>query len=64
MLNFDSGKSDSIYSSQEESSTSEDLKALHQEYYMSSEDDCLPCQQGLECDKEGEEDDDLYKIYS
>ncbi|KAH0765000.1 hypothetical protein KY285_000871 [Solanum tuberosum] len=64
MLNYDSGKSDSDYSSQEESSTSEDLKALHQEDYMSSEDDCLPCQQGLECDKEGEEEDDLYKIYS
>ncbi|KAH0672465.1 hypothetical protein KY290_024700 [Solanum tuberosum] len=64
MLNSDPGKSDSNYSSQEESSTSEDLKALHQEDYMSSEEDCLPCQQGLECDKEGEEEDDLYKIYS
>ncbi|KAG5591788.1 hypothetical protein H5410_042302 [Solanum commersonii] len=30
----------------------------------SSEEDCLPCQQGLECDKEGEEEDDIYKIYS
>ncbi|KAG5572754.1 hypothetical protein H5410_062520 [Solanum commersonii] len=51
MLNSDSRKSYSNYSSQEESSTSEDLKALHQEDYMSSEEDCLPCQQGLECDK-------------
>ncbi|KAG5589785.1 hypothetical protein H5410_040299 [Solanum commersonii] len=31
---------------------------------MSSDEDCLPCQQGLECDKEAEEEDDLYKIYS
>ncbi|KAG5572213.1 hypothetical protein H5410_061979 [Solanum commersonii] len=54
MLNSDSGKSDSEYSSQGESSTSEGLKALHQEDYMSSEEDFLPCQQGLECDKEGE----------
>uniref|UniRef100_M1DS21 Uncharacterized protein n=1 Tax=Solanum tuberosum TaxID=4113 RepID=M1DS21_SOLTU len=30
---------------------------------MSSDDDCLPCQQGLNCKNEGEEDD-LYKIYS
>ncbi|KAH0773880.1 hypothetical protein KY290_011017 [Solanum tuberosum] len=56
-------KSETGYSSQEESSTSEDLKALQQEKYISSEDESLPCKQGLECDKEGEEDD-LYKIYS
>ncbi|KAG5580726.1 hypothetical protein H5410_051353 [Solanum commersonii] len=30
---------------------------------MSSEEDCLHCQQGLECDKDGEEED-IYKIYS
>ncbi|KAG5605044.1 hypothetical protein H5410_026536 [Solanum commersonii] len=58
------GKSDSNYSSQEESSASEDLKALHQEDYMSSKENCLPYQQGLECNKEGEKEDDLYKIYS
>ncbi|KAG5586247.1 hypothetical protein H5410_046681 [Solanum commersonii] len=34
MLNYDSGKSETKYSSHEESSTSEDLKALHQEDYM------------------------------
>ncbi|KAG5570700.1 hypothetical protein H5410_060466 [Solanum commersonii] len=49
--------------SHEESSTSEDLKAFHQKDYISSDDDCLPCQQGLSCENEGEEDD-LYKIYS
>ncbi|KAG5590474.1 hypothetical protein H5410_040988 [Solanum commersonii] len=63
MLNSDSGKSEAEYSSHEESSTSEDLKALHQEDYMSSDDDCLPCQQGLSCEMKGDEDD-LYKIYS
>ncbi|KAG5590997.1 hypothetical protein H5410_041511 [Solanum commersonii] len=63
MLNFDSGKSETRYSSHEESSTSDDLKALYQEEYISSNDDCLPCQQGLNCENEGEEDD-LYKIYS
>uniref|UniRef100_M1DN41 Uncharacterized protein n=1 Tax=Solanum tuberosum TaxID=4113 RepID=M1DN41_SOLTU len=63
MLNSDSGKSETGYSSHEESSTSEDLKALHQEDYMSSDDDCLPCQQGLNYENEGEEVD-LYKIYS
>ncbi|KAG5586252.1 hypothetical protein H5410_046686 [Solanum commersonii] len=63
MLNFDSGKSETEYSSHNESSTSKDLKALHQEDYMSSYDDCLPCQQVLSCENEGEEDD-LYKIYS
>ncbi|KAG5619543.1 hypothetical protein H5410_004761 [Solanum commersonii] len=56
-LNSDSGKSESEYSGQEESSTSEDLKAPQQEDYMSSEDECLPCQQGMECDKDSEEDD-------
>jgi len=44
MLNSGSEESGSDYSSQEESSTSEDLKALHQEGYMSSEEDCLPFQ--------------------
>ncbi|KAG5580073.1 hypothetical protein H5410_050700 [Solanum commersonii] len=62
-LNFDSGKSEIEYSSHEESSTSEDLKSLHQEDYMSSDDNCLLCQQGLSCENEGEEDD-LCKIYS
>ncbi|KAG5581069.1 hypothetical protein H5410_051696 [Solanum commersonii] len=60
-LRGDSHKAE--YSSHEESSTSEDLKALHQEDYMLSDDDCLPCQQRLSCEKEGEEND-LYKIYS
>ncbi|KAG5609736.1 hypothetical protein H5410_021017 [Solanum commersonii] len=63
MLNSDSGKSKTEYSSQEDSSTSKDLKALQQEDYMSSEGECLPCQQGMECNKDGEEDD-LNKIYS
>ncbi|KAG5570732.1 hypothetical protein H5410_060498 [Solanum commersonii] len=62
MLNFDLEKSETGYSSQEKSSTSEDLKAFQQEEYMSLEDECLPCQQGLECDKEREEYN-LYKIY-
>ncbi|KAG5599852.1 hypothetical protein H5410_031222 [Solanum commersonii] len=48
--------------SSKESSTSEDLKALKQEdLYKTSEDECLPCQQGLKCEAE---EDDLYKIYS
>ncbi|KAG5630647.1 hypothetical protein H5410_002364 [Solanum commersonii] len=63
MLNSDSGRSESEDSSSEESSTSEDLKALHQEDYITSEDECSPCQQGLQCEKD-EEEDDLYKIYS
>ncbi|KAG5590988.1 hypothetical protein H5410_041502 [Solanum commersonii] len=41
MLNSDSGKIETDYSSHEESSTSEDLKALHQEDYLTSDDDCL-----------------------
>ncbi|KAG5571216.1 hypothetical protein H5410_060982 [Solanum commersonii] len=64
MLNSDSGTSETEYSSHKEYSTSEDLKALHQEDYMPSDEDCLPCHQGLECEKEGEKEDDLYKIYS
>ncbi|KAG5571045.1 hypothetical protein H5410_060811 [Solanum commersonii] len=62
LLNSNSGKSETEYNSSEESSTSEDLKALHQEDCMSS-DDCLPCQQGINCGNEGEEYD-LYTIYS
>uniref|UniRef100_M1DSA0 Uncharacterized protein n=1 Tax=Solanum tuberosum TaxID=4113 RepID=M1DSA0_SOLTU len=62
MLNSDSGRSESNNNSSEESSTSEDLKALQQEDYMTSEDQCSPCQQGLQCEKE--EEDDLYEIYS
>ncbi|KAG5621592.1 hypothetical protein H5410_006810 [Solanum commersonii] len=60
MLNSDSGTS-SEYSSREYSSTSEDLKALQQEEYGTSEDECSPCQQGMACEKDDE--DDLYKIY-
>ncbi|KAG5572760.1 hypothetical protein H5410_062526 [Solanum commersonii] len=60
MLNSDS-ESGSEYSSREGSSTSEDLRALQQEDYLTSEDDCSPCQQGMTCEKD--EEDDLYKIY-
>ncbi|KAG5582689.1 hypothetical protein H5410_053316, partial [Solanum commersonii] len=60
MLNSDSG-SGTEYSSEGESSTSEDLKALQQEDCLTSEDDCSPCQQGMTCEKD--EEDDLYKIY-
>ncbi|KAG5615832.1 hypothetical protein H5410_015656 [Solanum commersonii] len=60
MLNSDSG-SGSEYNSREYSSTSEDLKALQQEEYGTSEDECSPCQQGMACEKDDE--DDLYKIY-
>ncbi|KAH0635736.1 hypothetical protein KY289_035651 [Solanum tuberosum] len=63
MLNSDSERSESGDSSNEDSSTSEDLKALQQEDYITSEDECSPCQQGLQCEKD-EEGDDLYKIYS
>ncbi|KAG5632037.1 hypothetical protein H5410_003754 [Solanum commersonii] len=38
-----------------------DLKALQQEDYLTSEDECSPCQQGIACKKD--EEDDLYKIY-
>ncbi|KAG5611426.1 hypothetical protein H5410_022707 [Solanum commersonii] len=48
--------------SREYSSTSEDLKALQQEEYLTSEDECSPCQQGMACEKDDDEDD-LYKIY-
>ncbi|KAG5573150.1 hypothetical protein H5410_062916 [Solanum commersonii] len=60
MLNSDS-ESGSEYSRREYSSTSEDLKALQQEEYLTSEDECSPCQQGMACEREDE--DDLYKIY-
>ncbi|KAG5572773.1 hypothetical protein H5410_062539 [Solanum commersonii] len=60
MLNSDS-ESGSAYNSREYSSTSEDLKALQQEEYLTSEDECSPCQQGMTCEKDDE--DDLYKIY-
>ncbi|KAG5631077.1 hypothetical protein H5410_002794, partial [Solanum commersonii] len=60
MLNFDSG-SGIEYSSEEESSTSEDLKALQQEDYLTFEDECSHCQQGMVCEKD--EEDNLYKIY-
>ncbi|KAG5631797.1 hypothetical protein H5410_003514 [Solanum commersonii] len=46
----------------EYSSTSEDLKALQQEEYLTSEDECSPCQQGMACEKD-DDGDDLYKIY-
>ncbi|KAG5616231.1 hypothetical protein H5410_016055 [Solanum commersonii] len=59
MLNSDS-ESSTEYSS-EESSISEDFEALQQEYYLTSEDECSPCQQGMTCEKD--EEDDLYKIY-
>ncbi|KAG5631645.1 hypothetical protein H5410_003362 [Solanum commersonii] len=43
MLNSDSG-SGTKYSSEGESSTSEDLKTLQQEDYLTSENECSPCQ--------------------
>ncbi|KAG5587048.1 hypothetical protein H5410_047482 [Solanum commersonii] len=61
MLNSDS-ESDLAYSNREYSSTSEDLKALQQEEYLTSEDECSPCQQGMACEKD-DDGDDLYKIY-
>ncbi|KAG5579249.1 hypothetical protein H5410_049876 [Solanum commersonii] len=61
MLNSDS-ESGSVYSSREYSSTSEDLKALQQEEYLTSEDECSPCQQGMACENDDDRDD-LYKIY-
>ncbi|KAG5601038.1 hypothetical protein H5410_032408 [Solanum commersonii] len=57
MLSSDS-ESGSEYSSREESSTSEDLRALQQEDYLTSKDECSPCQQGMACEKD--EEDDLY----
>ncbi|KAG5609780.1 hypothetical protein H5410_021061 [Solanum commersonii] len=63
MVNSNSEKSGSESSSNEGSSTSEDLKALQQEDYITSENECSPCQQGIACEKEDDEDD-LYKIYA
>ncbi|KAH0644827.1 hypothetical protein KY284_032711 [Solanum tuberosum] len=63
MLNSNSEGSESGSSSDRGSSTSEDLKALQQEDYMTSEDECSPCQQGMTYEK-GDDEDDLYKIYS
>ncbi|KAG5585429.1 hypothetical protein H5410_045863, partial [Solanum commersonii] len=60
MLNSDSG-SGTKYGSEAEASTSEDLKTLQQEDYLSSKDECSPCQQGMVCEKD--EEDNLYKIY-
>ncbi|KAG5581150.1 hypothetical protein H5410_051777 [Solanum commersonii] len=54
---------DKVHLAWEESSTSEDLKALQQENYLTSEDECSPCQQGMACEKDDNEEDDLYKIY-
>ncbi|KAG5576987.1 hypothetical protein H5410_057121 [Solanum commersonii] len=62
MLNSNSERSESEGSSSG-SSTSEDLKALQEEDYMTSEDECSPCQQGMAYEKDDDEDD-LYKIYS
>ncbi|KAG5570656.1 hypothetical protein H5410_060422 [Solanum commersonii] len=61
MLNSGSNKSKSKDNSSG-SSTSEDLKALQKENFMTSEDECSPCQQGLACEKDDDEDD-FYKIY-
>ncbi|KAH0742967.1 hypothetical protein KY290_030960 [Solanum tuberosum] len=59
------GRSESDYSgSERSSSTSEDLKALQQRDYITSEDDCSPCQQGMVCEKDLNEEDDLYKNYA
>ncbi|KAG5572449.1 hypothetical protein H5410_062215 [Solanum commersonii] len=46
----------------EGSSASEDFKALQQEDFATSEDECSPCQQGMTCERE-EDEDNLYKIY-
>ncbi|KAG5576983.1 hypothetical protein H5410_057117 [Solanum commersonii] len=62
MLNSNLERSESEGSSSG-SSTSEYLKTLRQENYMTSEDECSPCQQGMTCEKDDDEDD-LYKIYS
>ncbi|KAH0632853.1 hypothetical protein KY284_035639 [Solanum tuberosum] len=61
MLNSSSDKSESEDDSNG-SSTNEDLKALQQENFMTSEDECSPCQQGMACEKDDDEDDH-YKIY-
>ncbi|KAG5601414.1 hypothetical protein H5410_032784 [Solanum commersonii] len=56
-------KSDTCHKcgSREDSSTSENLKSLQQEDYLTSKDECSPCQQGMVCEKD--EEDELYKIY-
>ncbi|KAG5570709.1 hypothetical protein H5410_060475 [Solanum commersonii] len=62
LLNSESEETDAGYSSYEESSSNEDLRALDKEDCMTSDSECLPCQQGQSCDNKKE--DDLYKIYS
>ncbi|XP_016540944.2 uncharacterized protein LOC107841583 [Capsicum annuum] len=48
---------------EENDSTNEDLRVLHKEDYMPSDDECIPCKEGQPCTKK-EEEDILYNIIS
>ncbi|KAM3301385.1 hypothetical protein P3S67_015887 [Capsicum chacoense] len=48
---------------EENDSTDEDLRVLHQEDYMPSDDECITCQEGQPCTNK-EEEDILYNIIS
>ncbi|TMW83778.1 hypothetical protein EJD97_000750, partial [Solanum chilense] len=62
LLNSSSENSSPNNSDVEGSSTSEDLKVLHEEDYMSSsEEECTSCQTGQPCDKDK---DEFYQLYS
>ncbi|TMW80500.1 hypothetical protein EJD97_019099, partial [Solanum chilense] len=51
-------------SGEEESHTSEDLRVLHDENYISSPDgECMPCQLGETCEDK-QNTDEFYKLYS
>ena len=63
LLDSSSENSSPNNSEGEESYTSEDLKALHEEDYMSSPDEeCTSCQIGQPCDNK--EQDEFYQLYS
>ncbi|KAH0773879.1 hypothetical protein KY290_011016 [Solanum tuberosum] len=63
LVNSSSKISSPYNSDREESSTSEDLKVLHEEDCMSSfEEECMSCQFGQPCDNKDK--DRFYQLYS
>ncbi|TMW80553.1 hypothetical protein EJD97_018433, partial [Solanum chilense] len=64
LLNSSPEESGPDNSGGEESHTSEDLRVLHDESYISSSDgECMPCQIGETCEDK-QNTDEFYKLYS
>ncbi|XP_047266846.1 uncharacterized protein LOC107844225 [Capsicum annuum] len=64
LLNSSPKNSSPDHSDNEENDlTDEDLRVLQQEDYMSSDNECIPCQEGQPCTKK-EKEDVLYNIIS